>query len=195
MVENEGKDMKTCSKCKVEKEKSWFYKDKSRVDGLSYICKECDKKKSKDWASKDGSSEKRRQSEKRRYWANPERFREKNRKFRSENQDSIRLYRKRYYAENREDQLAKSKIYRKENPGYFAAATRKRKAMQLNQTPDMNKAELAEIESMYLYNQIMPGKWHVDHIQPLAEGGLHHPSNLQILSEHDNCSKGARWDS
>ena len=187
--------MKACSKCKVEKGKSDFYRDKSRVDGLSYICKECDKKKAKNWASKEGSADKRRQSEKKRYWNNPEKYRDKNRKFRAENQSSIRSYRKGYYEKNRDSQLAKSKIYRENNPGYFAAATRKRKAMKLAQTPDMNKAEWVEIESMYLYNQIMPGKWHVDHIQPLAEGGLHHPSNLQILSEHDNCSKGARWDS
>ena len=68
----------------------------------------------------------------------------------------------------------------------------KRRAKKKNQTPEMNAAEWAEINAMYLYNQIMPCKWHVDHIDPLDNGGLHHPSNLQILSEHDNCSKGAR---
>lgn len=187
--------MKTCSKCKVEKEATEFHKDKSRNDGLSYICKGCDSKKVKKWNMKEGSREKSRASERGRYWMNPEKFRKKNRRYQSENQDSIRSYRKRYYEENRGDQLAKSKIYREENPGYFAAATRKRKATKLAQTPEMNKAELVEIESMYLYNQVMPGAWEVDHIKPLAAGGLHHPSNLQILTEHENRSKGAKWDS
>jgi len=64
--------------------------------------------------------------------------------------------------------------------------------MKINQTPDLNIAEKVEIQCMYLYNQIMPGDWHVDHIVALANGGLHHPANLQILSKFDNLSKGAR---
>ena len=194
MASNEREDMKTCSKCKVEKETVEFYKDKSRNDGLSYICKECDSKKAKNWNSKEGSAEKRRQYEQKRYWSNPEKAREKNRKYKRENPEATRLGQKKYYNENKEDQLAKSKIYREENPGYFAAATRKRTARKKGLTPEMNKAELVEIESMYMYNQIMPGDWHVDHIQPLAAGGLHHPSNLQVLSKFDNLSKGAKWD-
>lgn len=35
--------MKVCSKCNIEKESSYFSKDKSRSDGLSYVCKSCRK--------------------------------------------------------------------------------------------------------------------------------------------------------
>ena len=31
---------------------------------------------------------------------------------------------------------------------------------------------------------------HVDHIIPLSAGGIHHPDNLQILTESDNLKKG-----
>lgn len=34
---------------------------------------------------------------------------------------------------------------------------------------------------------------HVDHIRPLAKGGRHHPSNLQILTAEENLKKGAKW--
>jgi hypothetical protein len=121
-----------------------------------------------------------------------------------------RVYARAYYIRNKEIMNANSKRwwdrskesmndkrraydtkYAKDNPAKFSAKSAKRRALKLDQTPDMNPAELAEIEAMYMYNQIMPGIWHVDHIDPLAKGGLHHPANLQILSEYDNCSKGA----
>ena len=99
-----------------------------------------------------------------------------------------------HYRENAERIRSSVSKYKGENKAKVNAGNTGRRATKLNQTPEMNRAELVEIESMYLYNQVMPGDWHVDHIQPIAEGGLHHPSNLQILSEHDNCSKGATWD-
>ena len=33
--------MKTCTKCKVEKDEAEFLKDKSKKDGLDYRCKSC----------------------------------------------------------------------------------------------------------------------------------------------------------
>ena len=35
---------------------------------------------------------------------------------------------------------------------------------------------------------------HVDHIQPLSQGGKHHPDNLQILTAEENLRKGAKWE-
>ena len=32
--------------------------------------------------------------------------------------------------------------------------------------------------------------YHVDHIQPLASGGLHHPKNLRLLGAFENMRKG-----
>ena len=37
--------MKTCSKCKTEKQDSCFYKEKKSKDGLRSWCKECDKER------------------------------------------------------------------------------------------------------------------------------------------------------
>eukprot|EP00919_Chromeraceae_sp_WS-2016_P003063 GHVR01007452.1.p1 GENE.GHVR01007452.1~~GHVR01007452.1.p1 ORF type:complete len:147 (+),score=16.92 GHVR01007452.1:994-1434(+) len=44
--------MKTCTDCKIEKEYSFFNKNKARKDGLSHVCRECGKRRSKNAYSK-----------------------------------------------------------------------------------------------------------------------------------------------
>ena len=106
--------------------------------------------------------------------------------------DANKDKRKAYDEANKDWIKARQRAYVKANRAAYTAQENKRRAMKLNQTPDLNIAEKLEIEFMYLYNQIMPGDWHVDHIVALANGGLHHPANLQILSKFDNLSKGSR---
>ena len=73
----------------------------------------------------------------------------------------------------------------------------RRKQRLLEQTPDLNQQEKAQIQKIYeerdRRNQ-MAGfiKYHVDHITPLAKGGLHHPENLQLISASENVRKGSR---
>lgn len=160
MASNEREGMKTCGKCKVEKELTEFYRCKR--DGVQSWCKSCKK-----------------------LWT-------------VENRDSVNTSKRKWKENNREHNRACSREYSKQwakdNREKDNANTSKRRARVKGLTPEMNKAELVEIESMYMYNQIMPGDWHVDHIKPLAAGGLHHPSNLQVLSKFDNLSKGAKWN-
>jgi len=35
--------------------------------------------------------------------------------------------------------------------------------------------------------------YHVDHIQPISRGGLHHENNLQILKASLNWEKSDKW--
>ena len=114
--------------------------------------------------------------------------------WRLSNPKKVKSQARRYYDTNKSEVLEQQSGYRKYNLDKVNAKSSLRRATKLAQTPEMSKAELVEIESMYMYNHIMPGDWHVDHIQPLAAGGLHHPSNLQVLSKFDNLSKGAKWD-
>jgi 5-methylcytosine-specific restriction endonuclease McrA len=112
--------------------------------------------------------------------------------YRESNREKIASGQRAYDAANREKNNARTKIWSEENREKRNSKEAGRRARKLNQTPDLNIAEKVEIQCMYLYNQIMPGDWHVDHIVALANGGLHHPANLQILSKFDNLSKGAR---
>ena len=94
-------------------------------------------------------------------------------------------------SEYRERNKTRTRRNARNNPDQYAFNRQKRRALRYKQTPEMNVAELVELRYFYKYNAIMPGDWHVDHIEPLHKGGLHHPDNLQILSQFDNLSKGA----
>ena len=95
-------------------------------------------------------------------------------------------------SEFREKTKTRTRQNARNNPDQYAFNRQKRRAIRYQQTPEMSVAELVELRYFYKYNAIMPGNWHVDHIDPLDKGGLHHPNNLQILSQFDNLSKGAK---
>ena len=183
MATNEEKTVKTCKKCGVERSTSEFYKHKETADKLWHSCKSCTKK------------------------YNAARYKK--------NRDKILRQTAEWAANNKDKRSAQSRA-RRERPGFREREYELRKkwaqknahkvresvgryrGRKRNQTPEMNRAELVEAQEMYLYHQIfnavMPEKeWHVDHIQPLAAGGLHHPSNLQVMYGPENQSKGATW--
>ena len=73
----------------------------------------------------------------------------------------------------------------------------RRKQRLLEQTPDLNPQEKAQIQNIYeerdRRNQAAGFiKYHVDHITPLAKEGLHHPSNLRVITASENTRKGAK---
>jgi len=62
----------------------------------------------------------------------------------------------------------------------------RRRARMKNQTPKLSKEEKKKLQEYYL---ICPKGHEVDHIKPIAKGGLHHPNNLQILTKTENRKK------
>ena len=62
----------------------------------------------------------------------------------------------------------------------------RRRARIRNQTPELTKDEKHKLQEFYLN---CPKGYEVDHIQPIARGGLHHPDNLQILTKSENRKK------
>ncbi|AIX33131.1 hypothetical protein Syn7803C17_144 [Synechococcus phage ACG-2014f] len=78
------------------------------------------------------------------------------------------------------------------------ARAAKRRATKRNQTPNLTPDEEERIRQIYQECGIMTEQTgvphHVDHIVPISRGGLHHPDNLQILTAHENQSKGAKLE-
>ena len=74
---------------------------------------------------------------------------------------------------------------------------RLRKDRVKEQTPPLSEPEIALMKKIYSERDRLNHisgfiKYHVDHVIPLAKGGLNHPSNLRIILAIDNCKKGAK---
>jgi hypothetical protein len=91
---------------------------------------------------------------------------------------------------------AELKQYFANNPGkrnqYRAAYNARKKNLTVPLTVD----EQMRVESFYrIARQLTLStgiRHHVDHVIPLAKGGLHHPDNMQVLTAHENQTKSAK---
>ena len=170
--------MKTCSKCKVEKDRSEFSKDKHSKTGLKSNCKSCSKAY---------------------YEANKERILPRNMSYYRDNRGKFLATKKAHYEANRSGYKANNVKWRDKNRPQHNASSANRRAAQLQATPPwLNVAHHVEMEEMYRYHQIFKGimperlGWHVDHIEPLqgeSVRGLHVPWNLQVLPARENITK------
>ena len=100
-------------------------------------------------------------------------------------------HRKDYYENNRDSILEKKKEYHlkhyPDNKSKYIAKAIKRKKRKEAQLPDY-----ANVELMNRIYKECPEGFHVDHMTPLAAGGLHHESNLCYLPAGVNLSKGTK---
>ncbi len=117
--------MKTCNKCRLEKDISEFYRHKKNSDGLAYTCKLCKKIIDSLWRESNKEKKKRinklyRESnrEKIEEWrkANSEKIRKIRQKYRRENEEKIKEGKKRYRQENERKVREQQKKWREENP-------------------------------------------------------------------------------
>ena len=97
-----------------------------------------------------------------------------------------------WYQKNKKHASERQKQYRSDNLDKYTIYAAKRRAMKLNQTPELTQLEQDKIKFIYEVCSTMADH-HIDHIQPLSKGGLHTPGNLQILSADLNMQKGAKW--
>ena len=89
--------MKVCSKCKIEKPLSEFYKDKGKRDGLCSSCKECHINDYKEYSKN-----------------NKEKIKEYARKYREKNKQKLQEYRNLHKEQKREYDLKnRDKIYKR----------------------------------------------------------------------------------
>jgi hypothetical protein len=114
---------KVCSKCGIEKDLSFFNKDKSSKDGLQSKCRECQKILRKKYYQNNKEIEINRAIE----WAqnNPDKAKESNKRYMKNNKPLIAERKRQYYEENREILSVKSAQYYEENKEDFKKNSKK----------------------------------------------------------------------
>jgi len=105
--------MKVCKKCKVEKELTEFFKDKSKKDGFRSNCKSCVKVYKE--ANKDKLNAYARDYNKAYREANKEEVKAKQKVYYEANKDKLNANNKAYIEANKDKVKAKQKAYREAN--------------------------------------------------------------------------------
>jgi len=182
---------KICGTCKKHKPLWAFYYNRNKKFGVASSCKICQsnygykhyRENIKIYKEK-RVLKKEKQAEYGRKWyqKNKEQHDLRNRVWAKTNPEVVRVYKKQWKLRN--------KHIVNENTARRRAAKRKQKPVNTNE---------CEIKFIYnlstLMNRNLSDNYHVDHIVPLNEGGLHHQNNLQILTAHDNLKKGNKISS
>ena len=114
-------------------------------------------------------------------------------KYYKANKEKQRALAKEYYVNNKEKAIACRKAWREANKDKISAHVANRRALKFRATIRLTELDKFVIEECYKIMQIRTTKmgfaWHVDHIKPLSKGGLHKPTNLQVVPATWNLQK------
>jgi hypothetical protein len=132
---------------------------------------------------------------------NPEKVKELGKSWAKANPEKIRAYSVKAGRAWHERNPEYLKEHYKANKERYVAASARRRASQDSATPTwLTAIDKAMIQEMYDVSEaryIQTGiKHHVDHIVPIngkGVAGMHVPWNLQVITAHENLSKGWRF--
>jgi len=215
---------KKCSKCGLDKPSEHFYYRDAAKTTLFSQCKTCVaawraankvKKSAYDKAYRQKNKEKITEQKRLDYQKNKHVIADKNKQrdakwrrrkntymqsyYRSR-QGLIMSYQTAYRQKHTEKIRQRNKEWRKNNRHITAANNAKRKAAQLERTPNwLTLSDEFEFVCIYTYATALNSiglSYHVDHIIPLKGknvSGLHTPENLQVIPAIHNMQKGNRY--
>jgi hypothetical protein len=132
------------------------------------------------------------------------------RRYRENNKEKVKQRKRDYYLKNKKRILEQTAIWQRSNPEKvkernarwllknpsakrnFCAHRRAKKKQASVSLTDYDKTIIAVIyDARKRISDCIGIVFHVDHIIPLSKGGIHHQTNLQIISGIANCKKGA----
>lgn len=114
------------------------------------------------------------------------------------NHELCNQHKRNWVKNNPEKQAASSSKWAKNNRAKLNKKDADRRALELNAAPTwltaIQKAQIQEMYDIAVARTVQTGiSYEVDHIHPLRGNGfsgLHVPWNLQVISQHENRSKG-----
>ena len=207
--------MKTCSRCKVAKERGEFYSDASKKDGMSSRRKGCCKADAEKWRVANLE----RHNASVRAWraANPERTRAQPRIQREKWGEQRRAHGRRYHARererlsglnraykesHREEESERGRKWRERNRPRLAEKEARRRALKRRSQIEpvdyesivRRDGRICHIRGSEISDASWPDRWSLsfDHVVPLANGGPHISENIKPSHLRCNMSKGAR---
>lgn len=198
--------MKPCIKCGTEKQPEEFAKDRKAANGLQSACRACQR------AHYLANKEKLLAQSRARYLKNGEKLRAQNaawkiknkakhlqqaRDWYAANPERARAARAAWSAANRERKNAIRSAWYAANPGLRRTYKLNRRARELYSGGELSKGLGAKLFALQKGKCACCGKrlgkpYHMDHIVPLARGGLNIDSNIQLLRPECNMSKGKK---
>lgn len=160
---------KTCTKCGEEKPRSAFYRFKHSKDGLNSWCKLCQNISNAKWTV-----------------ANIEKIRAIKRKWVANNKEARNKWLREYREKNREliSTWAANRRGRKNDAPFGTYGAWRMK--------DVKKILLLQRGKCVVCKRDLNGRYHRDHVVPLAQGGQHNHKNLQLLCPSCNMRKSSK---
>lgn len=188
----------------------YFYRNKSKKDGLNSWCKDCCAKHQGRWY-KDNKEKilkqckqyreihkeeivvyrevhKEKRNEQTKQWH--KQYPDYLKRWQKDHKEERSGYAKQYNQEHKKERCVYKKQWDKDNRDKCNAHLANYKAQKLRATPTWANKEV--IQFYYIVASTM-ADYEVDHWKPLSKGGLHHEDNLQLLEISLNRQKHNKW--
>ena len=172
-------------------DKAWYERNRERRAETNKAWRECNPIYNKAWYERNRE----RKAKTHKAWSerNRERKAATTKAWYERNRERKAATTKAWRERNRERVAAWSKAWCEQNPELHSEKCRRRRAKKKNARVTLTskeKEKLLVLERTRRELQRETGRaYHIDHILPLAHGGLHHPINLRILEGTENLSK------
>ncbi len=112
---------------------------------------------------------------------------------RERNKEKIKEYFRNYYKNHKDRVALANKKWREKNWARMSGLLAKYRTKKVAQTPDLSNESKMIISSLFEQAQrlskIIGIPFEVDHINPISLGGIHAPSNLQVIPRSINRKK------
>jgi 5-methylcytosine-specific restriction endonuclease McrA len=167
--------VKKCGRCQQEKPLDQFGKDKHSRDGLTKHCKDCKREFHKSYREN-----------------NREKWLADKKASRSRNIKKDLAYKRKYYAEHKQEAADYQREYAKRNPAKVEKIKAVYRSRRLKDCYTVLDREIQRIKGSPCFACGSVERIEVDHVVPLSRGGRHSIGNLMPLCRSCNASKGGK---